>query len=296
MGVTRSEAVTLIKSWIGKKESDGSHKSIIDIYNKQTSLPRSYTLKYTDSWCAGTVTAVFQSLGAIDKIYPECSCGKMIEGANKMGIWKESDSYTPSIGDFCLYDWDDSGSGDCTGWPEHIGMVTEVSGSTFKVVEGNKSNAVGTRTMSVNGKYIRGFILPKYDDSSSLSSSSSSATLAVDGSVGPYTVVKWQKVMGTTQDGIVSNQPTSVKEYHYACSYAAWEYDNDDAGSAVIKAWQTYLNAQNSAGLKVDGWFGKLSIEATQTYLNKVNSAGLTVDGKCGELTAKALQTWLNKQ
>lgn len=31
-----------------------------------------------------------------------------------------------------------------------------------KVIEGNKSNAVGYRDIAVNGKYIRGFVTPKY--------------------------------------------------------------------------------------------------------------------------------------
>ena len=32
----------------------------------------------------------------------------------------------------------------------------------IKVIEGNKSNAVGYRELAVNGKYIRGFVTPKY--------------------------------------------------------------------------------------------------------------------------------------
>ena len=35
-------------------------------------------------------------------------------------------------------------------------------GGAIKVIEGNKSNAVGYRDLAVNGKYIRGFVTPKY--------------------------------------------------------------------------------------------------------------------------------------
>lgn len=61
-----------------------------------------------------------------------------------------------------LYDWDDNGVGDNTGSADHIGIVVSVSGGVIKVIEGNKSNAVGYRELAVNGKYIRGFVTPKY--------------------------------------------------------------------------------------------------------------------------------------
>jgi len=61
-----------------------------------------------------------------------------------------------------MYDWHDSGKGDCTGAPEHVGIVTRVSGSSIRVIEGNKSNAVGYRNIRVNGRYIRGYCLPDY--------------------------------------------------------------------------------------------------------------------------------------
>ena len=41
-------------------------------------------------------------------------------------------------------------------------MVCDVSGNTFKVLEGNYSNEVKSRTMQIDGKYIRGFGLPNY--------------------------------------------------------------------------------------------------------------------------------------
>lgn len=82
-----------------------------------------------------------------------------------MGIWVESDGFVPSPADAVLYDWDDSGSGDNKGNPDHVGVVETVNkaAGTFSVIEGNYSNAVKRRTLKINGKYIRGFITPKYD-------------------------------------------------------------------------------------------------------------------------------------
>lgn len=62
----------------------------------------------------------------------------------------------------CFYDWDDNGIGDNRGSSDHVGVVDHVSGNTITIIEGNKSNAVGTREIQVNGKYIRGYGLPNY--------------------------------------------------------------------------------------------------------------------------------------
>lgn len=54
-------AETLIaqaRSWIGCRESDGSHRKIIDIYNSHRPLARGYAVKYTDAWCAAFVEEV----------------------------------------------------------------------------------------------------------------------------------------------------------------------------------------------------------------------------------------------
>ena len=166
---TRAAIVSLAKSWVGKKESDGSHKEIIDIYNSYTPHPRGYKLQYSDAWCAGTVSALAIKLGYTDIIPVECSCYYMVEIAKQMGIWVENDGYVPKLGDIVLYDWQDSGSGDNSGTPDHVGIVTKEGKTSFTVTEGNKNDAVGTRSMKVNGQYIRGFICPKYDETGSTS-------------------------------------------------------------------------------------------------------------------------------
>lgn len=163
MSCTRSQIVKQMQSWVGLKESNGSHKKIIDIYNKIKPLPVGYKLKYTDAWCAGTISAAAQVCKATDIIPAECSCPRMITLAQKMGIWVENDAHVPKPGDIILYDWDDSGKGDNKNSPDHVGLVEKISGTTITVIEGNYSNAVKRRTLKVNGKYIRGFIVPKYD-------------------------------------------------------------------------------------------------------------------------------------
>ena len=157
------EVVAQAKAWLGCKESNGSHKAIIDIYNAHKPLARGYKVKYTDAWCATFVSAVAIKLGYTDIIPTECSCSKMIELFKKIGAWDESDARIPSPGDIIFYDWNDNGSGDNRGSADHVGIVESISGGVISVIEGNYSNAVKRRTLIVNGKYIRGYGVPKYD-------------------------------------------------------------------------------------------------------------------------------------
>lgn len=161
----RDRIVAQARAWLGKKESDDSHKEIIDVYNSHKPLARGYAVKYTDAWCATFVSAVAIKSGVTDILPTECGCGQMIQLLQKLGEWIENDAYVPSPGDVIFYDWQDSDSGDNTGWPDHAGIVETVSGSTITVIEGNKSNAVGRRTLQVNSKYIRGYGVPKYSGS-----------------------------------------------------------------------------------------------------------------------------------
>lgn len=161
---TRRAVVDLAKSWLGKKESDGSHREIIDIYNSYTPRARGYKVTYTDAWCATFVSAVAIKLGYTDIIPLECGCPEMVALAQKMGIWVESDAYTPAPGDIIMYDWQDTGSGDNKGTPDHVGIISKVEGSVMQIIEGNRYNAVNSRTMHLDGRYIRGYICPKYDE------------------------------------------------------------------------------------------------------------------------------------
>lgn len=162
----RQKVVGIMQGWIGLKRSDKSHAPIIDAYNGNKPLPRGYKVTYTDAYCATTTSAAAIKAGYTDIIPVECSCYYLIEKAKAMGIWQENDAYIPAPGDEVLYDWDDGANfatTDCTGTPEHVGMVEAVSGNTIKVMEGNMSGGVvGRRNLQVNGRYIRGFICPNY--------------------------------------------------------------------------------------------------------------------------------------
>ena len=183
MSTTREKLVAQAVSWLGCKESDGSHKKIIDVYNSHKPLARGHRMAYTDDWCAAFVTACAIKCGATDIIPKECSCSKMIELFKGLGCWVENDAYVPAPGDIIFYDWSDSGIGDNKGGSDHVGIVEKVSGTTITIIDGNNSNGqcVRRRTVKVNGRYIRGYGVPKYQVSTAGSTVSTTATTGTKG-------------------------------------------------------------------------------------------------------------------
>ena len=180
MGKYGSKMVEQAKSWLGCNEYDGSHKKIIDIYNSQKPLPVGYKVKYTDAWCATFVSAVAVALEYTDIIPTECSCPRMITLFQNKGIWVEDESVTPKPGWILFYDFEDNGVGDNKGGSDHVGIVEKVVGNTITVIEGNYSNSVKRRTIAVNGRYIRGYGVPKYDEETSVQISTTQSSNKID--------------------------------------------------------------------------------------------------------------------
>ena len=158
-----SSIVGQAQSWLGCKESDGTHRKIIDVYNAKTPLARGYKVTYTDAWCATFVSACAIKTGFTDIIPTECGCNQMIQLFKNIGAWVEDDAHVPKPGDIIFYDWQDSGIGDNLGSSDHVGIVEKVSGLSITIIEGNIHNAVERRTLTVNGTTIRGYGVPKYD-------------------------------------------------------------------------------------------------------------------------------------
>lgn len=248
----RQKAADTILGWVGLNEADGSHKKIIDIYNSHKPLARGYALKYTDAWCAGTVSAVAIVCGITDIMPTEVGVGKMIDLYKALGRWMERDDYTPKIGDVVVYAWSDNGAGECTTGADHVGIVTRVDGTSFWVTEGNYRDSVKTRAMKVNGQYIRGFGLPDYAKKATGEASAMPVDETID--------VKLRKLA-------------------------------KGSGGADVKVLQTLLIAGGcscgSAG--ADGDFGSGTDIAVKEYQRK---HGLTADGVVGAVTwGKLLKT-----
>lgn len=160
----RTTYLNTAQKYVGAKIGSKAHHNIVDIFNKVK--PDGWAMTYSAPWCACFASAIaIEAFGITNakKYFPlSANCGRIIDGAKKLGIWIENDAYRPDVGDWVLYDWDDSGKGDNTGSPDHVGTVKKVSGNTITVIEGNYSNMVKERNISINGRYIRGYVVPKY--------------------------------------------------------------------------------------------------------------------------------------
>ena len=237
MGKYASKMVELAQSWVGIKEGSSGHKEILAIYNSQNPLPRGYKMTTKDAWCAATTTALAVKLGYTDIVPCECSCTRLIALAKDMGIWIEDESITPTPGMLCLYDWDDNGKGDNTGNPEHIGIVESVGGGQFVVIEGNYDNAVKRRTLTVNGKYLRGFIAPKYDAETDVKPTDNN-----------------EPNLRTLRKGDKGDDVKALQILLIGYGYSCGSYGVDGSfGSATDKAVRAY---QKDKGLSVDGIVG----------------------------------------
>lgn len=160
----REKLVKIAKSYKGALQGSKEHRKLIDVFN--TVKPDGWAMTYTAYWCAAASSAwaiIAFGKDLAKKYFPlSAGCGTIITRAKKMKIWEEKDSYKPQAGDWILYDWQDSGKGDNTGSPDHVGTVTSVKSGKIHVIEGNKHKAVAARELAVNGRYIRGFVTPDF--------------------------------------------------------------------------------------------------------------------------------------
>ena len=162
----RNQLVKTAESYLGTKQGQSLHKLIINTFNKVK--PDGWAMTYSAPWCAAFASAcAIETFGVskAKKYFPlSANCGTIITRAKSLGIWVESDSYKPGVGDWILYDWDDIGRGDNKGGPDHVGIVQKATSSKITVIEGNKGSKseVAIREILVNGRYIRGFVTPDY--------------------------------------------------------------------------------------------------------------------------------------
>lgn len=210
MGVTASQIINIMRGWIGKSRSAGTHRDIIDLYNSYTPRARGYKVTYTDAYCDTTVSAAFIKAGDVSIIGgTECGVQNHIALFKKAGIWEEDGTITPKAGYIICFNWDD-GTQPNDGYADHIGIVESVSNGKITCIEGNMSGGiVGRRTINVGWGYIRGYAKPKYAaESSSNTSGSTGATTNNSNSSNGTTLnktVKW--------NGVVTASELNVRTY-----------------------------------------------------------------------------------
>lgn len=230
-------------SYYGYNEADGSHKLLIDMYNKITPLPRGYRLSYLDPWCAAFVSVIAKQCDMLDIVFAECSCDRMIDTFKRAGRWQGKD-YSPQIGDVVFYDWDKSGTAD------HVGIVISVSGLSIKVVEGNVSNRVGYRNIIVGAKDVSGYGLPDFAAKAEGKTITVPVELTKIYSNGECEVKLPVLKKGSTGSSVKALQILLISNGHDCGKYGA----DGDFGSGTEKA---LMDFQANKSLENDGIAGK---------------------------------------
>lgn len=122
-----------------------------------------YGLNPEDPWCACFVSWCADQCGYINTgVFPKfASCTDGIESYFKPNniYWpvKERGAYVPSPGNLIFFDWS---PGD--GKPDHIGFVERYENGIVYTIEGNYSNSVKQRAISIYSDEILGFAFPDY--------------------------------------------------------------------------------------------------------------------------------------
>lgn len=239
------KVIAQAKSWLGITEYENRFVEIVNVYNEIPGARGPALVSYP--WCAIFVSAVFWK-AIKESRFAEMACDAMIQKFQNLGLY--SVSGRPDVGDVIFYDWDRNGTSD------HVGIVTEVADGAYIVIEGNKSDAVGYRTIYPSYPYIKGFGFASRLDEKKPTESAPSSTVGQQ-----------------MADKIIARSwwPT-LKIY----SRGEW-----------VKVLQSLLNAKNNAGLEVDGDFGSMSYIA----VNKFQAANsLERDGIVGPKTWEVLK------
>ena len=259
----RQAMVTRARKYIGCNESNGTHKQIIDIYNAHKPLARGYAVKYTDAWCATFGSAIAILEGHTDIIPTECGCDEQIKLWQAKGRWQENDAYVPQAGDYIYYDWQDSGVGNNKGSADHVGIVESCDGKTITVIEGNKNDAVGERTLAVNGRYIRGFGLPNYASKATKEAAPTPATGKKD-----VTAVAKEVIAGKWGNGDDRKKKLQAAGYDYAAVQA--EVNRLAKGGSSTKKSVTAVAKEVIAGKWGNGDARKKKLQAAGYDYNAV--------------------------
>lgn len=258
----RNDVAKTMISWEGGREGGQIHKAILKTWNdyaKGHGLAQAYG---GYAWCDITASSAWIKNKMAKYVPISMSCGQSITLAKKMGIWVENDKFVPSVGDGIIYDWEDTSgtSKDNTSGHDHIGIVISVASNkkSFVVIEGNKGypSQVGRRTVSVNWRYIRGFIHPDYIAAAKEITKQEKAEAKKDTST--------QKEPITSTPAKPAPTPAPTKEIT-ATSYAQ-KFSSSIAGTYKIIA-KDGLNMRNGAGTKY-------KIMTTIKYNTKVKCYG----------------------
>ena len=150
-----NKIIDIAKQYLGIDNS-GKEK-LISYYNTncfQLVKPeRRYMMRSNDEWCMMFCSVIAHKAGYDKDNFPyEVSVYYATQKARKQGLYT-AEQTSLRLGDMVVYDWGYRGG------YNHVGFITEITDDYLKVIEGNYSNTVKTRTVKRTSKALQGFIL-----------------------------------------------------------------------------------------------------------------------------------------
>lgn len=209
MSSTTQKVIDIALSYVGAKTGSAKHKELVKAFNSVK--PHGEVASNKSPWCAIAWTAWQILAGNTAKVAPfSYNVGQLVADAKNLGIWIEADNITPKKGYGIVYDWDDGSNyakTDNKNGPDHVGLVYDVDKKYIYVVEGNKGveETCGKRAVPINGRYIRGFIAPKYASSSGAGSASKPKPVK-------ETTIVYKVKKGDTLSGIAAKYGTTYQK------------------------------------------------------------------------------------
>ena len=226
------------KSYLGTTEGSNNHREIIDLYNRAR-YSDAYQMTMQDPWCCAFVVAVFERCGMRDIIPCYAACDQMISVFTKWGRYFSRSVRCVRPGDIIFYDWNGDLSAD------HVGIVVQNRFGDLSVIEGNKSDSVAYRNISITSSQILGFGVPNYDASD-----------------------------GTSGESRINSTFNPDREYIKTLPILMSGKKN-----VYVKILQILLNYYEKASLDIDGEYGVLTKKAVADYQMKYS---LETDGIVG--------------
>ena len=135
-GDPRADLVAVARSQLGYAESKTNiaiggdfHGGHYNRYGEWYGFP-------FGAWCAMFVAFCLYYAGIPDEVFPyDSGTVNWVDTLKHKGMFEGVLNHTPVPGDIIFFDWDD-------GRADHVGIVTEVEGSTIRTIEGNREPVV----------------------------------------------------------------------------------------------------------------------------------------------------------
>ncbi|MGN0582805.1 MAG: CHAP domain-containing protein [Oscillospiraceae bacterium] len=244
-GNQREDIVKVAETQIGYHEGANNDTK----YNRWNGTISGYPVDgYGYPWCQCFVSWCANQAGIATDIIPR-TAGTYVgrDFFVKQGTFEKGraygGNYTPRRGDIIYYTSD--GAGPC-----HVGIVSDCNGSAVYAIEGNYSDKVGTRSISISDSYILGYGVPNYD--------------GVIVSAPTYGILSADKVkIGLNEEITFTASSDYATNYTIGVDNSEGRYltENMKGNTITLKfdktgSYGAYVTAYNSQGYCDSAWIG----------------------------------------